>query len=119
MENSGANASVTPLQRDRDENGQTPLGYRAPPTSIEAEQALLGAILVNNRAFEQVSEFLRPEHFAVPVHARIFDAIGKQIGRGQEAKPPTLQFYFKQIGRASWRERVCQYVSFSVVAGSL
>ena len=39
---------------------------REPPHNLEAEQALLGAILVNARAYEKVSEFLRPEHFADP-----------------------------------------------------
>ena len=36
---------------------------RIPPQNSEAEQALLGAILSNNRALEKVSEFLLPEHF--------------------------------------------------------
>ena len=34
------------------------------PQNLEAEQALLGAILANNKAFERVSEFLKPQHFA-------------------------------------------------------
>ena len=38
--------------------------YRTPPHNNEAEQALLGAILVNNNAYHRVSEFLLPEHFA-------------------------------------------------------
>jgi len=66
-----------------------------PPANVEAEQALLGAILVNNRAYEQVSEFLQPDHFIDPLHGRIFDAIGKQLERGQEANPTTLQFFFE------------------------
>ena len=36
------------------------------PTNYEAEQALLGAVLADNRAYERVSEFLAPEHFADP-----------------------------------------------------
>ncbi|MPY70839.1 MAG: replicative DNA helicase [Alphaproteobacteria bacterium] len=92
----GTVQSVTPLRRDDGDDDHNKLGYRAPPSSPEAEQALLGAILVNNRAYEHVSDFLRPEHFADALHGRIFDAIAKQIGRGQEAKPPTLQFYFER-----------------------
>ena len=38
-------------------------GYRAPPGNLEAEQALLGAILVNNDAASKVTDFLQPEHF--------------------------------------------------------
>ena len=45
--------------------------FRAPPANIEAEQALLGAILVNNDAFDRVSDFLKPEHFAEELHRRI------------------------------------------------
>ena len=37
--------------------------YRSAPHNIEAEQALLGAILVNNEAFYRVSDFLEPPHF--------------------------------------------------------
>ena len=72
------------------------LNWRQPPSNLEAEQALLGAILVNNRAFEQVSDFIKPEHFINSVHGRIFETIGKQIERGQEANPTTLQFFFEK-----------------------
>ncbi len=69
--------------------------WRSPPANLEAEQALLGATLINNRAFEQVSDFLKPEHFGNKAHGRIFEAIGQQIERGQEANPTTLRFYFE------------------------
>ncbi len=72
--------------------------FRTPPHNLEAEQALLGAILVNNRTYEKVSEFLRPEHFADPVHGRVFDACGKLVGRGQIANPITLKTYFEADG---------------------
>ncbi len=74
------------------------LGFRVPPHNFEAEQALLGAILLSNRAYEKVSEFLRPEHFADPVHGRIFAACGKLIERGQMANPVTLKTYFDSDG---------------------
>jgi len=67
---------------------------RLPPHNDEAEMALLGAILHNNRAFERVIEFLRPEHFANRIHGKIFEAIGKLIDRGQIADPITLKQYF-------------------------
>ena len=50
--------------------------FRAPPHNIEAEQALLGAILVNNEAFYRVSDFLEPKHFFEPVHRRIYELAG-------------------------------------------
>ncbi|HXV23289.1 MAG TPA: replicative DNA helicase [Alphaproteobacteria bacterium] len=79
---------VTPI---RDE-----LTYRQPPHNYDAEQALLGAILVNNLVFDRVSEFLRPEHFHDPLHGRIFAAIGGTIERGQVANPVTLKGQFDQ-----------------------
>ena len=45
--------------------------YREAPNNIEAEQALLGAILVNNDAFYRVSDFLKPEHFYEPLHRKM------------------------------------------------
>ncbi len=68
------------------------------PQNIEAEQALLGALLANNKAFEKVSEFLKPEHFADPVHAKIYDVISKLISKGHIADVITLKNYFEQEG---------------------
>src|SRR6266702_3716755 len=67
---------------------------RIPPHSLEAEQALLGALLHNNLAFERVAEFLRPENFSDPSHGRIFEAISHLISRGHIADPITLKEYF-------------------------
>ena len=70
--------------------------YREPPHNLEAEQGLLGAILVNNRAFERVSEYLSPDHFADAAHGRIFAACGQLIEKGQIANPVTLKALFDQ-----------------------
>jgi len=67
---------------------------REPPLNYEAEQALLGAILANNRAYEKVSDFLLPEHFADAPHGRIFEACGRLIERGQIANSITLKHLF-------------------------
>ena len=83
-------ANVTPLHGD----GDGP-GFRSPPHNFEAEMALLGAILVNNRSFERVQEFLFAEHFADPAHARVYEACAHLIERGQIADPITLKNYFK------------------------
>lgn len=66
------------------------------PQSIEAEQTLLGALLANNKAFEKVSEFLRPYHFADPIHNKIFEVIAKLIQRGHVAEVTNLKNYFEQ-----------------------
>jgi len=65
------------------------------PHNPEAEKSLLGAIFVNNRAYETVSEFLKPEHFSYPQHGRIYEACAKLIDRGQIADPITLKRYFE------------------------
>ncbi len=76
--------------------GEGPPSHRAPPHNFEAEMALLGAILANNRAVEKVTEFLRPEHFADAKHGRIYDACQRLIERGQLANPVTLKNLFEQ-----------------------
>ncbi|HYD70385.1 replicative DNA helicase [Azospirillum sp.] len=76
-------------------SARTSSEYRTPPHNEEAEQALLGAILVNNKAYERVAEFLRPQHFYDPAHQRIFEAVMKMIERGQIANPVTLKAYFE------------------------
>ena len=68
------------------------------PQNLEAEQALLGAILANNKAIEKVSEFLKPQHFADSVHAKIFEVISTLIQRGHIADVITLKNYFEQEG---------------------
>jgi replicative DNA helicase len=67
--------------------------YRTPPHSIEAEQALLGAILVNNEAFYSVSSFLEPQHFFEPIHQRIFELAGDFVRAGKVANPVTLKTF--------------------------
>jgi replicative DNA helicase len=67
--------------------------YRAPPHNIEAEQALLGAILVNNEAFYRVSDFLEPKHFLEGIHQRIFEITGGLIRAGKLATPVTLKTF--------------------------
>lgn len=71
---------------------------RLPPQSLEAEQALLGAILTNNRALEKVVEFLKPEHFANPIHGKIYAACQVLTERGRSADPITLKDYFASSG---------------------
>lgn len=68
---------------------------RLPPSNVPAEQALLGAILTNNRAYEYVADYLRPEHFADPVHGTIYDSIQKIVESGRIADAVTLKTYLE------------------------
>lgn len=66
----------------------------AVPHSLEAEQQLLGAILVNNDVFDRVDQILSPEHFYDPVHGRIYDVAATRIRRNQLSSPVTLKTFF-------------------------
>ena len=67
--------------------------YRTAPHNIEAEQALLGAVLVNNEAFYRVSDFLEPPHFYEEMHRRIFEVSQSLIRAGKVATPITLKTF--------------------------
>ena len=73
---------------------ETP-AFRAPPHNVEAEQALLGAILVNNEAMDRVSSFLKPDHFYEAQHGRIYETAAKLIMSGKRATPITLKTFFR------------------------
>jgi replicative DNA helicase len=74
------------------------LAPRLPPSNLQAEQALLGALLANNKAFERVSDFLMPEHFADPIHGQIYRAIERRVSQGQLADAITLKSEFEHSG---------------------
>ncbi len=78
------------LRRQVDEPA-TP--FRSAPHNIEAEQALLGAILVNNEAFYRVADFLEPQHFFEPIHQKIFQLSRDLIRAGKIATPVTLKTF--------------------------
>ena len=71
------------------------LPFRAAPHNLEAEQALLGAILVNNEAHDRVSSFLEPHHFYDPLHQQIYETASKLIASGKQATPITLKTFFE------------------------
>ncbi len=68
------------------------------PTNLEAEQAVLAAVLMNNRALEKVSEFLRPEHFSHPAHQEIYKLAEKQFSAGIPFDIITAKNYLDQQG---------------------
>lgn len=88
-------ATVEPFQR-RAGGPQSPgetEHYRVAPHNVEAEQALLGAILVNNDAFDRVSDFLQPEHFSEEIHRRVYEIAASLIRAGKLATPVTLKTF--------------------------
>ena len=69
---------------------------RQVPYDVDIEQALLGAILVDNYALERVSSVLKPEHFYDPLHQRIYEAIERMWAKGHVVTPLTLKALMEQ-----------------------
>jgi replicative DNA helicase len=82
------------------------------PHNIEAEQALLGALLVNNDVYDRVASIVRSDHFHEPVHARIFEAAANRIQKNALASPVTLKAFFeddpglKELGGPAYLARL-------------
>jgi len=68
------------------------------PVNLEAEQAVLAAVLMNNRALESVSEFLLPEHFSHPAHQEIYKLALRQFAIGIPFDIITAKTYLEQQG---------------------
>ncbi|SFJ59970.1 replicative DNA helicase [Sphingomonas sp. NFR04] len=64
------------------------------PQNVEAEAALLGAMMIDNRVAEDVLQKLRPEHFFEPLHGRIYEQITLLVGDNRLATPVTLRPLF-------------------------
>ena len=71
------------LRMPQDDNPTPPHA----PANIEAEQALLGALLYDNAVFERLGDNLQGRHFFEPFHGRLFTAIESYIRKGQLAEP--------------------------------
>ena len=65
------------------------------PNNIEAEQAVLGSILISNELFDDVTNIITAKNFYDPMHAKIYSAIEKLIYSGMLANPITLKNYFE------------------------
>ena len=89
------NSDVATLQPANTEEANSSNGvFQEMPHNFEAEQGLLGMILIDNNNLERVSEIVRPNHFSNRAHQRIYETMEKMIERGLEAKPTTLKDYF-------------------------
>jgi replicative DNA helicase len=87
------------------------------PVNLEAEQAVLAAVLMDNRALESVSEFLLPDHFSHPAHQEIYKLALRQWAVGIPFDIITAKTYLEQQGTL---ESVggTEYLSKLVSAGS-
>ena len=69
-------------------------GTQALPQNVEAEAALLGALMIDNRLVEDVQLKLRPHHFFEPLHGRIYESILRMTDSNRVANPVTLKPLF-------------------------
>ena len=66
------------------------------PANIEAEQALLGSVLVNNDIIDEISSTIKPEIFYDPAHIKIYEVILNLNNKGMIANPITLKNFFEK-----------------------
>ena len=66
------------------------------PSNLEAEQALLGSILVNNDIIDEVSTLINSNIFYDPAHIKIYEVIENLNNKGMIANPITLKNYFEK-----------------------
>lgn len=65
------------------------------PYNLEAEQALLGAVMVSNEAFYPCDDLIGPEHFYEDVHGRLWNVAARLIRSGKKADPISMRMYFE------------------------
>ena len=66
------------------------------PSNLEAEQALIGSILVNNDIIDEISNIINPSTFYDPAHIKIYEVIENLNSKGMIANPITLKNYFEK-----------------------
>ena len=69
--------------------------FKELPNNIEAEQAVIGSILVSNDIFDEINTIISSINFYDPMHQKIFEAIESLIYKGMLANPITLKNYFE------------------------
>ena len=90
------------------------------PCNIEAEQALIGSILVTNDIYDEVALIIDSQKFFDPIHVKIFDTIEKLIAKGLLANPITLKNYFeyneglKELGGHEYLIKITKFSTTSI-----
>jgi len=90
------------------------------PCNIEAEQALIGSILVTNDIYDEIALIIDSQKFFDPIHVKIFDTIEKLIAKGLLANPITLKNYFenneglKELGGHEYLIKITKFSTTSI-----
>ena len=85
------------------------------PCNIEAEQALIGSILVSNDIYDEISSIVDAKKFFDPIHTKIFEAIERLIAKGLLANPITLKNFFenhdglKELGGQEYLVKITKF----------
>ena len=85
------------------------------PCNIEAEQAVIGSILVSNDIYDEISPIVDAQKFFDPIHVKIFETIGSLIDKGLLANPITLKNHFenneglKELGGQEYLIKITKY----------
>jgi len=93
---------------------------RQMPCNIEAEQALIGSVLVSNDIFDEITSIVDAKKFFDPIHVKIYDTIEKLISKGLLANPITLKNYFenneglKELGGHEYLIKITKFSTTSV-----
>lgn len=95
------------LQTD---DAAAPSHWRQAPFNLQAEQALLGALLLNNDVLARVDDIVVPADFYEPLHAEIFSTASAMIGAGRVASPVTIRPYFETAEPINETMTVPQYL---------
>ena len=89
------------------------------PCNIEAEQAVIGSILVSNDIYDEISPILDPQKFFDPIHVKLYETIEKLIAKGLLANPITLKNYFENnegLKELGGQEYLIKITKFSTTA---
>jgi replicative DNA helicase len=89
---------VTGSAKARDSGSVALLDAPAPPHSVEAEQAVLGGLLIDPSAWDQVADVVREEDFYRPDHQAIFAGIAAVAGEGKPCDAVTVAGYLERSG---------------------
>ena len=89
------------------------------PCNIEAEQAVIGSILVSNDIYDEISLLLDPQKFFDPIHSKIYETIERLISKGLLANPITLKNHFenneglKELGGQEYLIKITKFSTSS------
>ena len=85
------------------------------PSNIEAEQALIGSVLVSNEIYDEISMIIDSKKFWDPIHKKIFETIENLISKGLLANPITLKNHFdnneglKELGGQEYLIKITKF----------